>query len=133
MGERRAVLERLRHVDDRVERLPVDLDELGRVTCLRAGLGDNDGDPVALVASHVGQRVVRRVPHVLGDRPSARHRSLPVVLEVGRREHGDHTVCFPGRLEVDSLDTRVRVRAANDDHECRSGRRHIVDERAAAC
>ena len=50
MDERRAVLERLRDVDDRVERLVVDLDELGRVLRLRARLGDHDRDAVALVA-----------------------------------------------------------------------------------
>ena len=53
MDERRAVLEGLRDVDDRVERLPVDLDELGRVLRLRARLGDHDGDAVALVAGDV--------------------------------------------------------------------------------
>ncbi len=77
--ERCAVLERLPHVDDRVERLPVDLDELRRILRLRPALRDHHGDAVALVARDVGERVVRRVLHVLGDRPGARHRSLPVV------------------------------------------------------
>ena len=50
MRERRAVLERLRDVDDGGERLVVDLDELRGVLRLRARLGDHDGDAVALVA-----------------------------------------------------------------------------------
>ena len=50
MDERRAVVERLRDVDDRLERLPVDLDELRRVLGLRSGLREDDRDAVALIA-----------------------------------------------------------------------------------
>ena len=41
MDERRAVRERLRHVDDRVPGVVVDLDELGSVLRLRARLGED--------------------------------------------------------------------------------------------
>ena len=59
VDERCAVVQSLRHVGDRVERLPVDLDELGRVAGLGTRLGDHDGDPVSLVARDVRERIVR--------------------------------------------------------------------------
>ena len=85
VDERRAVLERLLDVGDRRERLVLDLDELGRVLGERAGLGDDDGDTVALVARLVGrEREVRRHLDVLGHRPGARQPALPV-LGIARR------------------------------------------------
>ena len=132
MDQRRTVVEGLRHVGDCVERLPVDLDELRRVLRLRARLRDHDGDAVALVAGHIGQGVVRRVLHVLGDGPCARHRGLPVVLEVGGREHGEHAVGRLSRGEIELGGTRVRVRAPDDHHEGGADRSHVVDVGAAA-
>ena len=132
MREGRAVCERLRDVDDGVQRLVVDLDELCRVLRLRARLGDHDGDAVALVARRVGQRIVRRVLHVLGDRPGARHRRLPVVLQVGGGERRDDAVGLPRRVEIDALHAGVCVRAADDDHADRARRGHVVDVRAVA-
>ena len=49
VNEGRAVLSRCLHVDDRGERLVVDLDELGGVDRVRARVGDHDRDAVALV------------------------------------------------------------------------------------
>ena len=132
VGERGSVVERRRHVGDRVERLPVDLDELRGVLRLGARLGDHDRHSVSLVARDVGQRVVRRVLHVLGDRPRARHRRLPVVLDVGRREDREDAVGRPGRGKIDLADARMCVRAPDDHHEGGPHGGHVVDERAAA-
>ena len=96
--------------------LVVDLDELSRVLRLRTRLGEDDRDAVALVAGRLGERIVRRVLHVLGHRPGARHRRLPVVLEVGGREDGDDAVRLPCLVGRDPGDARARVRAADDDH-----------------
>jgi hypothetical protein len=83
--KRRPVLERVSHVDDRVERLPVDVDELRRVLRLGPALRDHHRDAVALVTRDVGERIVRRVPHVLGTGRRTRIARLPVVGEVGGR------------------------------------------------
>ena len=116
MRERRAVLERRRQVDDGVERLVLDLDELGRVLRLRARLGKHDRNAVALVPGDVRQRVVRWVSHVLRDRPGAGHGRLPVLREVGRREDGDDAFRLAGGGDVHAGDVRVGVGAADDDH-----------------
>ena len=55
MQHRRAVLERLARVDDDVERLVVDLHELGRVARELARLGDDRDDRLADVA-HLADR-----------------------------------------------------------------------------
>ena len=127
MDERNAVVQRLRHVRDRVERLPVDVDKLGGVLRLGAGLGDHNGDAVSLVARDFSERVVRRVLHLLRDGPCARHRRLPVVPEVRGRERRDDPVGRLRRREVDRRHAGMRERAADDGHEHRSDRRHVVD------
>ena len=58
--QRRAVGERLLHVDDQRAGVVVDVDELGGVDRLGPGLGDHEGDRVA------------DVPHLVdGQRPAA--------------------------------------------------------------
>ena len=97
VDERRPVLERLRHVAVRRERLVLDLDELGRVLRERAALRDDDGDPVPLIASLIGrEREVRRHLDVLGHRPCARQPALPVLGEVGAAERRDDTLRLAG-------------------------------------
>ena len=129
VGERGAVLGRCGHVDDRVERLVVDVDELRRVDGVRARVGDHDRDPVALVV-HLGdgEREVLGALHVLGHRPRARHRRRPVVAQLGAGEDGDDAL---GRLRggrVDGGDLRVRVRAPDDRHRQRARDHDVVDE-----
>ena len=85
------VAERVLQVDHRGERLVVDVHGVERVARLRLGAGEDRGHAVADVV-HRGdrQRVVRRVLHVLGDRPGARHRVRPELFELGAGEHVDH-------------------------------------------
>ncbi len=92
VNERRAFLGGRLDVDDRVERLVLDLDELGRVDGIRTRIGDDDRDAVPLVV-HLRDREgeVLGALHVLGHRPGARHGRLPVVAQVGTREDADHT------------------------------------------
>ena len=131
VDERRAVGERGFRVDDRVERLVVDGDELGRVLRRCARVGNDDSDRVALVARLVGrERAVHRRGRVLGREPGGRKRSLPVVREVGSGEHRDDAFGRSGLRRVDALDGRVRVRAADDGHVDRPRKRHVVDEGA---
>ena len=131
MDERRAVPSGLQDVRDRVERLVVDLHELRGVHRLYDALGEDDRDPIPLVARDVGQRIVRRILHVFRHGPGHRERRLPVLGEVGRQKHGDDALCLASRLEVDALHACVRVRATDDDHRDRARHRHIVDVRAA--
>ena len=128
VDDRRAVLERFLGVDDRGKLLVVHLDELGGVLRLRARLGDDDGDSVALVARLVrGERPVHGLLRVLGDEPDARERGRPVVGEVGAREGVDDALGLAGRRDVDALDRGVRERAADDRRPHHAGQRQVVD------
>ena len=100
-------------VDHGFQRLVLDVDRLDRVAGRRLVPGDHDRDPVAHVVHLVlGQREVRRVLHVVRDRPRARHRCRPQVGDVGARVGGDDA----GQLEcaghVDTGDAGVGVGAA---------------------
>ena len=88
-----------------VERLVVDLDELGRVDRVRARVGDHDRDAVALVVDLVdGEREVLGALHVLGHRPGARHRRLPVVAQVGAGEDRDDALgAFAAAVSIDVI------------------------------
>ena len=130
MGERRAVLHRCLHVDDRLERLVGDLDEFGCVDRLRAGVGDHDRDAVTLVVRVAdGEREVLRALHVLRDRPGARHRGLPVVPQIGAGEDGDNPFGGSRGRGVDRPDLRVGVRAPDDGHRQAARDENVVDER----
>ena len=110
-----AVRQRVLEIDDRLERLVLDVDELGGVAGGHLGGRQDGGDGVADVAHLVlRQRVVRRVLHVLGDRPRAGHRCGPVLGEVVAGVDGDDAgrLRRGGRVDVD--DAGVCVRAADE-------------------
>ena len=110
MHERSAFVERVLDVDDRGLDLDVDLDELGRVLGDVAALGDDQHDRLA-DEPHVavGERAQRRARH------PQQHRRLHVAgvrIEIGRGEHGDHTVDGAGLGDVDAHDAPAPRRCA---------------------
>ena len=116
---RRAVLERALGVDDDVERLDVDLDELGGVDRGAAALGHDDRDRLALEAHEVARQ--RRAQHVVGrHRP---RREGPEV-EVGAGEHAHDAGGRRRGLGVDAQDAPVGDLGA---HEVRVERARGVD------
>ena len=100
-----------------------------RVTRGSRTLGDHDCDSVSH-KTHFGEgeRVVLRVLHVRGDRPSTRERRLPVVTEIGARVHRDDSGHRPGGVGVDRSDRRVGVRAPYQLDVQRTGDGEVVDE-----
>jgi hypothetical protein len=117
MHQRGSVVECLLDVEDRRKRLVVDLDELRRVLRQRAALGDDDGYRIPLVARLADrERKVRRHLDVFGDGPGAGKASRPVVGEVRAGERRHEALRRASAIEVDALDPRVRVWAADDGH-----------------
>ncbi len=84
-------------VGDRLQRVVGDVDRLDGVVRDRIAVGEHHGHTVADEVGGVdGDRMVRRVQHVLGDRPGARHGCGPEVGEVGagvHRAHARHGRC----------------------------------------
>ena len=88
-----AVGQGILEIDDCFERFVLDVDELGGISCGRLRRRHDGGDAVAGVAHLVpGERVVRRVLHVVRDRPGARHRRRPRLGEIGTGVDGDDPV-----------------------------------------
>ena len=103
---RRIVVERLGHIDERVERVEVDVDELGGVDGLAARLGDHDRDRLAEEADGVARE--HRAAHGLGRRDRRRADREVLEVEVGGGVDADHAG-HPGRLgRVDVPDARMR-------------------------
>ena len=103
MHLRRAVLQRRLHVHDRRQLLDIDLDRLGGVARLLAGLGHHGGDRIAHMA-HLALRE-HRVPGLLhhlaepvGDLPAAGDPADP--LEIGPGKDTQHTGHARGRRRV---------------------------------
>ena len=131
--EWRAVLERRRHTDGRGKWLVGDVDQFRRVLREGARLGYDDGDAVSLIARLVDRkREMLRRSHLLGHRPRARQRALPIVAKVGAGEDGNDAVGRPGGLGVDRGDSRPRIGAADNGHHELPGDRQIVDIGALA-
>ena len=127
------VRQRILQVDDRIERVVLDVDGIERIAGLGVGPGEHDRDPVADVVHLVhGQRVVRRVLHVLGDRPRARHRCGPQVGQLGAGEHLDDAGQTLRRRRVDRRDAGVGERAAQDGHVQRAGQDEVIGEAGLA-
>ncbi len=120
-------------VDHRLARVVGDVDRLDRVVGDRVAGGEHDGHTVTDVVDRVERdRVVRRVEHVLGDRPGARHRRGPEVGEVGAGVDGAHARHRRGGAGVDRHDLGVRIRAAQHGHVERAGHLHVVGEHGLA-
>ena len=128
--ERRVRLERPLRIDDRVERLVLDLDELAAVLGDVAGRGDHGGDGLADVANAVDwqQRAVpfpRLRPRRAGD-------DLGHSLEVAGRDDGGDPVERPRLRRANTKDVRVRVRAADERNVEHPRQAHVVEESCAA-
>ena len=89
--EQRAARDRLVGVEQRLEHLPLDLDQLGRGASLRERLG---GDP--------------------GDGGAFEVRLLVDSQDFAGADDGEHAGSSLGRAEVDPFDARPRVRAAHE-------------------
>ena len=104
--QRRVRVQRLAGVDDRRQRLVLDVDQLQRVV-RRVLVGrDHERDLLALEADLVAREDGLRV---VGDR---RHPGEPERLEILRRDHGGDVRVRERPRGVDRDDARVRVRAA---------------------
>ena len=113
---RRTRLDGLLGVDDRRQRLPLDVDRLERVDGLLGRLGDDRGDPFPRPLDAVGRERSRRVDVVLdaggpAGRPGHRQRVVRDVRPDDDRHDAGHRL---GRRDVDRADVGVRVRAAQD-------------------
>jgi len=114
----------------RRQRLVVDIDELGGVGRAVAVFGEHHRHHVSYVAGLVDRhRVVRRVDHVVGDRPSARKRCDP------QAHVGQCCACVDGMHAggglrgrgVDAVDPGVGERAAHHAHPQLAGDLDVVD------
>ncbi len=127
--DQHAVGEGVFELDDRFTRVVLDVDRLDRVVGDRVAVGEHDGDAVTDVVDGVdGDRMVRRVEHVLGDGPGARHRRRPLIGEVGTGVDGAHAGHRGGSRGVDRHDRGAGVRAAQHGHVERPRHLHVVGE-----
>ena len=126
MHSGRTLLESILHVDDRGERLVVDLDGVECVGRGVLGVGDHDGDAVAHVADLVDrERVEGRHLDVVGDRPDTRDRAVEVAELLGAvRRHDVRAI--QGRGDVDVGDLGVCHGAAQDRHVQGAGQLDVV-------
>ena len=117
-----------------VERLVVDLDELGRVDRVRPRVGDHDRDAVALVVAprrrRAGSARGSSCPRSPARRTASRafqssRRSAPVKTAT------TPSAAFAAAVSIDAI-RGVRVRAADDGHHDGPGKVDVVDVRAAA-
>ena len=111
------VLERALGIDDDVERLDVDLDELGGVDGRRAAVGHDHRDRLALEAHDVARQ--RRAQHVVGRHRPRREGSE---VEFGAGEHAGHAGCRGRGLGLDGQRcARGRPRSARSARGARPG------------
>ncbi len=117
-------------VQDRSERLVLDVDEVGRIARSREALG-HDGDDRLTDEAHgaVGQEWKRRDLHVGEERI---RRGLAEMLDVACRHDGHDPGGAPGRARIEPHDPRVAVRAAHEVHVQHAGHGDVVDVAATA-
>ena len=106
--QRRVGVERLARVDDRGQRLVLDVDQRQRVARRVAVLGDDEGDLLALEADLVAGE------HGLGVVGDRRHPGEAERLEVLGGDHPEHLGVLERLRGVDREDLGVRVGAAQD-------------------
>jgi hypothetical protein len=124
--QRRVGVERAAGVDDRGQRVVLDVDELERVARRVLVRGDDERDLLALEADLVaGEHRLR----VVGDR---RHPRQAERLEVLRRDDRRDVGVRERARGVDGDDARVRVRAAQDRAVDHAGQADVVQVGALA-
>jgi hypothetical protein len=102
-------------IDHDGELVVVDDDRFHGIARLLPGLGHHDRHALAGETGFVDcQRPMLRALHVVGDRPRAGKRVLPLASQVGAGEHGDDPRHAERLGRVDRADPGVRVRAADD-------------------
>ena len=119
-------VEGLLGVDDRGQRLVLDLDELERVTSRIAVVGDDERHLLALEPHLVGGE------HGLCVVAERRHPGELQRFEHGAGDHGLHLRMGFGGRRVDRHDASMRVRAAQDRAVQHAGQVHVVDVVALA-
>ena len=131
---RRAAGERLLEVAGGREHFVIDLHQVGGVGGLVLGLGDDDGDRLALETDlALGDRVAVGRLLLLGDEGRGdRHEAADHILEVGGDEHGDDPGCRLGGGGVEARDPGMRVGAADDHHVRGPGPGEVVRVAAVA-
>ena len=114
-------------VRDGIERLVVDLDEIGGVARLIPILGDHDGNAIADMAHHIDRQ------HGMSDRlevgqqpPHGHHPGESRSLYVLRGENSHHSGCGFGLGGVDAADPGVGIGRANDRRVQHVGRLEVV-------
>ena len=117
---RRARGQRLRRVDDRRQRLVLDVDQLARVLGDVGVVGDDAGHLLALEAHLVGGQ------HGLGVVGQRRHPGQVAGRHHLAGQHQVHAGDLPGPAGVDRLDPGVGQRAAQDLHVQHAGQRDVV-------
>jgi hypothetical protein len=126
----RLVLDRLACIDEHVERLVLDLDEVGRVACELAGRSGDRGDGLA----HEPRPADRQ--RVVLDVRARRRRHLEERIRVDRDlVAGDRSVDAlerERRRDVDRDDLRVCVRRADEVDVARAVAANVVEEDALA-
>ena len=131
MDDRRVRIERGLHVGRRGQRLPFDLDQLGRVLGLLAALGDDGHHRLALPARHLhGERVLGRrfQPFEMGENADP---GIVDAGKVGSRDHRHHAGRGGGGRAIDGNDPGMRVRAAHEGGMHHARQHDVVDEGAA--
>ena len=108
----RAVLERRARVDDDVERVVVDLDELGGVARELARLGDDRDDGLADVA-HLADRE-RVVPDLAARVGGDLEERVGEDRDLVAGQRPVHARLLERRADVDRDDARMRVRRAHE-------------------
>ena len=123
-------------MDDRRQRLVIDLDRLGRVPRLIRGRGDHEGDAVTDAAHLVRDKhradgaVAWRAAPILGHE-QRRKPAKTVCLGIGPGEHAEHPIGRARPCRIDTRDAGVRMRG--HDHHAKGLVRQIdvVDEPSA--
>ena len=129
VDDRGAFGERLLNRGHGRELLVVNLDRLGGVDRVLAGVSDYHGDRVTGQAGLVlGDWPVGQDPGLGGDRPSTGQPGGPVRGQVGAAVGGDHAGQLQGGRGVDPGDAGMRQGTAHHGHPDHAGQDEVVEE-----